>query len=174
MGMMTFTAPQPAGTLDLDEGLYTLRFTGYDYPLMEGCGYNEPNDPETCKYERRTRFHFAIVEDGIQTHDKVSEYVTLQVKYEGINDPSGWKTMLGEKSKFGKFLKALNGGTAIAPGEQVDVDAFIGTDIQATLEKNDKGYMKVTSPVAIRPKRKNVNVTRPAAAEDANPFADED
>lgn len=173
MGMMTFTAPQPAGSLDLDEGLYTLRFTGYDYPLMEGCGYNEPNDPEICKYERRTKFHFAVVEDGVQTADRVSEYVTLQVKYEGINDPSGWKTMLGERSKFGKFLKALNGGQAIAPGEQVDVDSFVGKDIQATLEKNEKGYMKVTSPVAIRPKRKAAAAAAPAASS-ANPFADED
>lgn len=167
---LVFTAPTPASDMSsLEEGTYTVEFTGYDTPLLEGCGYNEPNDPDVCKYERRTKFWFSIIEDNEDTGEKLSEYVTLQVKYKGINDPAGWKTLLGEKAKFAKFVKAFNGGTAIAPGQPVDVDSFIGKRISVVLERNEKGYLKVTAPTAIRqPKR----VAKPAAATD-DPFADE-
>lgn len=169
---LVFTAPTLASdTANLDEGTYTVEFTGYDLPLMEGCGYNEPNDPDVCKYERRTKFWFSIVEDGELTGEKLSEYVTLQVKYKGINDPAGWKTLLGEKAKFAKFVKALNGGTAISPGDPVDVDSFIGKRISVVLERNEKGYLKVTAPTAIRQARKKA--AAPVATAD-DPFADED
>lgn len=173
---LILTVPQPTGSLDgYEEGTYTLQFTGYDVPLMEGCGYNEPNDPEVCKYERRTKFWFDIIEDGQNTGDKISEYVTLQVKYNGVNDPAGWKTVLGERAKLAKFLKAFNGGTAIAPGESIDLDSFVGKRIDAILEKNEKGYLRVTAPTAIRPPRRKQAATATAAVADDvdNPFADE-
>lgn len=167
---LILTAPMPNTTSEMEEGTYTLQFTGYDYPITEGCGYGDDQNPETCKMERRTKFHFAVLDDdsGKPTGESLSEFVTLQSRKPG---ESSWYTQLGEKAKLAGFLKALNGGIAITPGESIDIDAFKGKKLMATIVLNAKGYPKVTAPVAIK-KKKTVAAPVNAAADD--PFADEE
>ena len=73
-----------------------------------------------------------------------------------IGGPSRWEgkqftdlctPRLGQKSKLGQIITALNGGIPIPDGD-VDLEAFIGKRMRATIRRKDNGFNQIIAETA--------------------------
>ena len=55
---------------------------------------------------------------------------------------------LGPRSKLGQIMTALNGGMPIPDGD-IDLEAFIGRRMQATIRRKENGFNQIIAETAV-------------------------
>ncbi len=69
-------------------------------------------------------------------------------RWEGASFTDLCTPRMGPKSKLGQVVTALNGGAPLPDGD-VDLEAFVGRRLQATIRRKDNGYNQIIAETAV-------------------------
>jgi len=112
-----------------------------------------PNiDPGTYALELSSvrEVDVADFENPGETASRVEPTFTIRnhPRWEGIQFTDLCSLRTGPKSKLGQIFTALNGGVSLPDGD-IDLEAFIGRRMRATIRRKDNGYNQIIPETAV-------------------------
>jgi len=155
---ITATSPDTGNWLDIPEDVYEVRFVSRG-EVLEVPAYEDPN-----RLVNRVRLDFEIVNHQPEagepnlTGQRIGEFFTVS---------------LHEKSKLAPFVRAML-GRDIEPGENVDLDDYVGNVIRGTVRmkapnKNGIRFPEIVNPMPARSRRKAASARQEVDPDEA-PF----
>jgi hypothetical protein len=110
---------------NIDGGSYTLELTSVRMALVED--FNNPG----------------------QKAERVELTLTIcdHPQWDGKSFTDLCTSRLGPRSKLGQIITALNSGVALPDGN-IDLEAFIGQRMQATIRRKDNGFNQIIAETA--------------------------
>ena len=80
--------------------------------------------------------------------DELTFTIRDHPRWEGKQFTDLCSPRLGPKSKLGQIYAALNGGVPVPDGD-IDLEAFLGQRVQATIRRKDNGYNQLIAETAM-------------------------
>lgn len=96
----------------------------------------------------------------------VSAFLVFYRDKENGSRAESWKS---EKSTAFKFLTAFLGHKP-EDGEDIDLESFIGKRIKATVAPNEKGYARISAPLAHKSRKKKAAAPVEDEDDEVNPY----
>lgn len=156
------------------QDVYTLELVGHEEQPVKP-GYN--NDTNIDEYS--VRLFFKIVDHPYDPDEddtdwngtEIRQFYTWQ-RYDKAEQKM-YSTYLSEKSKAYAIFSALL-GRPVTEDDEIDLEAFEGRRVKATIVENKKGWPDIQSPVKARsPKRRAKPVPAPEPDDDDEEWPDD-